>query len=162
MLRRILKVKRNVRKGVVSKEKKNSRPYTESRKESEEKRYKNRKKTLLGRLWLFGNGKTRLLFGRLWNAFIKWKWSTATTVPSPLSFTAVLTDEPLRTEHNLRRSVFENIFYNFFVIIGNGEFNHTGIKCLMWRCYFFFQLSFVFLSSQIMPHFVTKFVRETF
>ena len=27
---------------------------------------------------------------------------------------------------------------------------------------FFFQLSFVSLSSQIMPHFVTKFVHETF
>ena len=26
----------------------------------------------------------------------------------------------------------------------------------------FFQLAFVFLSSQIMPHFVTKFVYETF
>ena len=25
---------------------------------------------------------------------------TAATVPSPLSLTAVLTDEPLRTEHN--------------------------------------------------------------
>ena len=34
-----------------------------------------------------------------------------------------------RTEHNLRRSVFENIFDNFCVIIGNGEFNHTGVKC---------------------------------
>ena len=52
-----------------------------------------------------------------------------TTVPSPLSFTAVLTNEPLRTEHNLRRSVFEKIFDIFFVIIGNGELNHTGIKC---------------------------------
>ena len=25
--------------------------------------------------------------------------------------------------------MFENIFDNCFVIIGNGEFNHTGIKC---------------------------------
>ena len=47
---------------------------------SEEKRCKNRKKTLLGRLCFFGNGKTRLLFGCLWNAVMKWKWSTATKV----------------------------------------------------------------------------------
>ena len=94
---------------------------------------------------------------------------TATTVPSPLSFTAVLTlltDEPLRTEHNLQRSVFENIFDNFFVIIGNGEFNHTGIKCRGGQNHrqqiVAGELSFVFLSSQIMPHFVTKFVYETF
>ena len=46
-----------------------------------------------------------------------------------MKFTAVVTDEPSRKEHNLRRSVFENIFDNFFVIIGKGEFNHTGIKC---------------------------------
>ena len=79
-------------------------------------------------------------------------------------------DEPLRTEHNLRRSVFENIFDNFFVIIVNGEFNHTGIKCRGGQNHrqqivageIFFQLSFVFLSLQIMPHFVTKFVYETF
>ena len=96
MLGRILKVEKNVKRSVVRIEK---------------------KKILLGRLWLFGNGKTRLLFGRLWNAVIKWKWSTATTVPSPLSFTAVLTDEPLRTEHNLGRSVFENIFDNFLIIV---------------------------------------------
>ena len=29
-------------------------------------------------------------------------------------------------------------------------------------CFIFYQLSFVSLSSQIMPHFVTKFVHETF
>ena len=68
------------------------------------------KKTLLERLWLFGNVKTRLLFVRLWTAVIKWKWSTAKKVRSPVSFTVVLTDEPLRTEHSLRRSVVENIF----------------------------------------------------
>ena len=38
MLGRILKVEKNVRKGVVRIGKKNARPYTESRKESEAKR----------------------------------------------------------------------------------------------------------------------------
>ena len=92
-----------------------------------------------------------------------------TAVPSPLSFTAVLTlliDEALCTEHNLRRSVFENIFDNFFVIIGNGEFNHTEIKCRGGQNHrqhiVAAELSLVFLSLQIMPHFVTKFVYETF
>ena len=135
MLGRVLKVEKKVRNSVVKIE----------------------KKTLLGRLWLFGEGKNRLLFGRLWNAVIKWKWSTATTVPSPLSFTAVCdvrlrdksrkgtffrtlwiyTDSSAVRHHRLqywpmnaygtqlsRRSVFENIFDNCFVIIGNGEFNH--------------------------------------
>ena len=78
-----------------------------------------KKRTLLERLLLFGKRKNRLLFGRLWNAVItsrhkmEMKYSdkgtlvqrqrnarTATTVPSLLSFTAVLTNEPLRTEHN--------------------------------------------------------------
>ena len=47
MIGRILKVEKKVRRSVV--------------------------RTLLGRLSLFGNGKTRLLFGRVWNAVIKWK-----------------------------------------------------------------------------------------
>ena len=60
MLGRILKVEKKVRKSVIKIE----------------------KKPLLGRLWLFGKGKNRLLFGCLWNAVIKWKWSTATKVRS--------------------------------------------------------------------------------
>ena len=44
------------------------------------------------------------------------------------------------------------------------EFNHTGIQCRggQINLVFLFQLSFVSLSLQIMPHFVTKTVRETF
>ena len=79
----------------------NARPYSKSRKKSEERRCKNRKKKMLGRilkvvkkvrrsvvrtllrrLWLFRNGKTRLLFGRVWNAVIKWKWRTEKKVRS--------------------------------------------------------------------------------
>ena len=56
MLGRILKVEKKVRRSVV--------------------------RTLLGRLWLFGNRKNRLLFGRLWNAVIKWNRSTAKKLPS--------------------------------------------------------------------------------
>ena len=41
MLGRILKVEKKVRKGVVRTGKKNARPYTESREESEEKHCKN-------------------------------------------------------------------------------------------------------------------------
>ena len=59
----------------------NARPYTKSRKKSE-KALKNIKKTILVRLRLFGEWKKRLFFGRLWNAGIKWKWSTATKVRS--------------------------------------------------------------------------------
>ena len=59
----------------------NARPYTKSRKKSEEA-LKNIKKTILVRLRLFEKGKKRLFFGRLWNAGIKWKWSTATKVRS--------------------------------------------------------------------------------
>ena len=90
MLSRIVKVEKKVRKSVV----------------------KIKKKTLLGRLELFEKGKNRLLFGRLWNAVIKWKWSTATKVRS-YSDNGTLSplvhcrcrcrcrcDEPLRTEHN--------------------------------------------------------------
>ena len=60
----------------------NARPYTKSRKKVRKSVVKIEKKTLLGCLWVFGKGKNRLLFGRLWNAVIKWKWSTAAKVRS--------------------------------------------------------------------------------
>ena len=48
-----------------------ARPYSESRKKVRKSVVRVRKKkTLLGRLWLFGKGKNRLLFSRPWNAVI--------------------------------------------------------------------------------------------
>ena len=117
MLGRILKVVNKVRRSVV--------------------------RMVLGRLWLFGNG-IPVSFFRLClecSHKIEIKYSEKGTLgqrqryplPSrslwPMTVAAVVTDELSRTEHNLRRSVFKYIFDNFFVIIGNGEFNHTGIKC---------------------------------
>ena len=166
MLGRILKVEQKVRKGIVriGKKKMLGRIL-----KVEKKVRKSVVRTLLGRLRLFGNGKTRLLFGRLWNAVIKWKWSTAKKVRS-YSDNDTLSSLVHCSTDRWTISVFKNMFDNFFVIIGNGEINHTGIKCRGGQNHrqqivageIFVQLSFVFLSSQIMPHFVTKFVYETF
>ena len=109
----------------------NARPYSKSRK----------KRTLLGRLWLFGKGKNRFLFGRLWNAVItsrhkmEMKYSDKGTLvqrqryPLPSLWLQYWPMNHCVRNTTSRRSVFENIFDNCFVIIGNGEFNHTGIKC---------------------------------
>ena len=111
-------------------------------KNSEEKRCKNRKKNnLTWALWLFGKGKNRLLFGRLWNAVItsrhkmEMKYSDKGTLVQqqrcPLSSRSLQYWPMNHCVRNTisRRSVFENVFDNCFVIIGNEEFNHTGIKC---------------------------------
>ena len=111
----------------------NARPYTKSRTKSEEKRCKNRKKTLLGRLCLFGNGKTRLLFGRLWNAVIKWKWRTATKVRSSHCVRNTTHDVQC-----LKIFVFENIFDNCFVTICHFWFQNIFDNF----CHFWFENMF--------------------
>ena len=132
MLGRILKVVNKVRRSVV--------------------------RIVLGRLWLFGNGKPvsffRLCLECSHNMEIKRTLGQRQRYPLPsrslwpLTVAAVVTDELSRTEHNLRRSVFKNILDNFFVIIGNGEFNHTGIKCsIPWQNLFMEHFKFVSWQS---------------
>ena len=118
----------------------NARPYTKSRKKVRKSVLKIEKKNL-GRLWLFGKGKNRLLFGRLWNAVItsrhqmEIKYSDKGTLVQRQRYPLPSRSLQYRPMNHCvrnatsRRSVFANIFDNFFVIIGNGEFNHTGIKC---------------------------------
>ena len=135
----------------------NARPYSKSRKKSEERRCKNRK-ILLGCILKVEKkvrrSVIRIFFFRLYlkcSHKMEMKYSEEGTLgqrqryPLP-SFTAVVTHELSRTEHNLRRSVFENIFDNFCVIIGNGEFNHTGVKC---NCTFNFKEPQLALTLEI-------------
>ena len=72
----------------------------------------------------------------------------------------------------LRRSVFKKlrnseIIFLIIVLLKSGmensiiqELNAEADKIIL--LFFFFQLSFVSLSSQIMPYFMTKFVHQTF
>ena len=153
----------------------NARPYSKSTKKSEEMRCKSRKKrTLLGRLWLFGKGKNCLLFGRLWNAVItsrqkmEMKHNDKCTLVQrqryPLPFRS-LQYWPMNycvrntTAFQLQRTsiTFNTVYYDDTRMYAKNRSISKYIinnQCLMWGC-FFSQLSFVSLSSQIMPHFVT-------
>ena len=85
MLGRILKVGKKVRKSVVKIEKKPDLGACDCLEKENTVSFS----VVYGMQSYNGNGVQQLRYAR-----------TATTVPSPLSFTAVLTDEPLRTEHN--------------------------------------------------------------
>ena len=92
------------------------------------------KKTLLGRLWLFGKGKNRLLFGRPWNAVItsrhkmEMKYGDKGTLVQrqryPLPSRSLqywpmnhCVRNTTRDVQCLKIFVFENIFDNCFVTI---------------------------------------------
>ena len=95
------------------------------------------KRTLLGRLWLFGKGKNRLLFGRLWNAVItsrhkmEMKYSDKGTLvqrqwyPLPSRFLQYWPMNHCVRNTTSRRSVFEKL--------RNSEILFSRIRWWKWR-----------------------------
>ena len=108
------------------------------------------KKTLHGRLWLFGKGKNRLLFGRPWNAVITSRHKMEMTdkgtlvqrqrypLPSRSLQYWPMNHCVRNTTHDvqcLKIFVFENIFDNCFVTICHFWFENMSDNCFVIICH---------------------------